>query len=61
MPKFTDIKRKIDELNPASFQEFCDALLSKKGYTFVHGYGMKAGTEKTTIGNPDTYFNASIK
>lgn len=56
MPKFTDIKRKIDELNPASFQEFCDALLSKKGYTFVHGYGMKAGTEKTTIGNPDTYF-----
>lgn len=56
MPKFTDIKRKIDELSPASFQEFCDALLSKKGYTFVHGYGMKAGTEKTTIGNPDTYF-----
>lgn len=56
MPKFTDIKRKIDELNPASFQEFCDALLSKKGYIFVHGYGMKAGTEKTTIGNPDTYF-----
>lgn len=41
MAKLTDIKRKIDELNPASFQEFCDALLSKKGDEFVHGYGMK--------------------
>jgi len=41
---------------PAPFQEFCDTLLHKKGYGIVHGYGMMAGSGKTTIGNPDTYF-----
>ena len=56
MSNFTDIKRKILELAPAPFQEFCDVFLSKKGYGKVHGYGMKAGTGKTTPGNPDTYF-----
>lgn len=56
MPSITDVKRRIIELSPAGFQEFCDSFLHKKGYGNVHGYGMKAGTEKTTIGNPDTYF-----
>ena len=56
MPIITDIKRRILELAPASFQEFCDTLISKQGYGVVHGYGMKAGTGNTTIGNPDTYF-----
>lgn len=56
MADLTDIKRRIYELAPAQFQELCDTLLSKMGYMAVHGYGMKAGTGNTTIGNPDTYF-----
>ena len=56
MATITDIKRCIQELGPAPFQEFCDTLISKHGYGIVHGYGMKAGSGKTTIGNPDTYF-----
>lgn len=56
MATITDIKRRILELAPAPFQEFCDTLISKQGYGVVHGYGMKAGTGNTTIGNPDTYF-----
>lgn len=56
MSSITDIKRRITELSPAGFQEFCDALLFKKGYGIIHGYGMKAGTGKTTIGVPDAYF-----
>lgn len=56
MPNITDIKRKILELAPAPFQEFCDTLISKQGYGEVHGYGMQSGTGNTTVGNPDTYF-----
>lgn len=56
MPSITDIKRRILELAPAPFQEFCDILLSKQGYGAVHSFGMKPGTGNTTIGNPDTYF-----
>lgn len=56
MATITDIKSRICQMAPAPFQEFCDTLLHKKGYGIVHGYGMKAGTGKTTIGNPDTYF-----
>lgn len=29
MPSITDIKRKIQELSPGSFQEFCDTLIFK--------------------------------
>lgn len=56
MATITDIKRRIQELAPAQFQELCDTLISKNGYGAVHGYGMKAGSGNTTIGNPDTYF-----
>ncbi len=56
MSNITDIKRKILELAPAPFQEFCDTLISKQGYGVVHGFGMKSGTGNTTTGNPDTYF-----
>lgn len=56
MPNITDIKRRILELAPAPFQEFCDTLISKQGYGVVHGFGMKSGTGNTTKGNPDTYF-----
>lgn len=56
MPAATDIKRKIIELSPAHFQEFCDMFLHRKIKGKIVGLGMKAGTGKTTIGNPDTYF-----
>ena len=56
MASITDIKRRILELSPAPFQEFCDTIISKHGYGVVHGLGMQAGTGNTTIGNPDTYF-----
>ena len=56
MASITDIKRRILELAPAPFQEFCDTLLFKMGYGVVHGYGMKSGTGNTTKGNPDTYY-----
>lgn len=56
MATITDIKSRIRQMTPAPFQEFCDTLLHKKGYGIVHGYGMMAGSGKTTIGNPDTYF-----
>ena len=55
LPSIRDIKRKILDLGPADFQEFCDTFLYKKGYENIVGYGMKAGTGKTTKGNPDTY------
>ena len=56
MATITDIKRRIQELAPAPFQEFCDVLISKNGFGKIHGFGMKAGTGNTTIGNPDSYF-----
>lgn len=56
MAIITDIKKRIQELSPAQFQEFCDVLIHKKGYGIVHGLGMQAGTGNTTKGNPDTYF-----
>lgn len=55
MNNIRDIKRKIDELAPSDFEEFCNKLLRKHGYGTIHGYGMKAGTGKTTRGNPDAY------
>ena len=56
MAVITDIKRRILELSPAGFQEFCDAFLKKKGYGLIHSYGIQSGIENTTIGHPDTYF-----
>lgn len=43
-------KKRIKELSPAQFQEFCDVLISKEGYGKVHGLGMQAGTGNTTKG-----------
>lgn len=58
MAKITAIKAAIiNQLGPAEFQEFCDTLLSQMDkYGKIHELGMKSGTLKTTIGNPDTYF-----
>lgn len=56
MATITDVKKRIKELSPAQFQEFCDVLISKEGYGKVHGLGMQSGTGNTTKGQPDTYF-----
>lgn len=56
MSKLSDIKQKILQLDGGSFQELCDAYLSKLGYTQILSLGMKSGTMKTTKGIPDTYF-----
>ncbi len=53
--KITDIERKIMELSPAIFQRFCDIILYKMGYKSIASLGIEAGTEKTTIGNPDSF------
>lgn len=61
MATITDIKSRILQLAPAPFQEFCDTLIYKNGYGVINGYGMQAGTGKTTKGNPDTYFENNGK
>ena len=55
MTEITDVKRKILELAPAYFEEFCSTLLYKIGYKNINELGIKAGTGKTKTGNPDTY------
>ncbi len=56
MSKITDIENAIIQLGPGEFQKFCDTFLSQKQYGKIAGLGMKSGSLKTTIGNPDTYF-----
>lgn len=56
MAKLTDIKQKILQLEGGAFQEFCDIYLAKIGYSGICSLGMKAGSQKTTKGIPDTYF-----
>ncbi len=56
MSKLTDIKSRIDQLDGGAFQNFCDAYLSCRGYKNGYSLGMNTGTDKTTKGNPDTYF-----
>lgn len=46
----------LSSLEGGGFQNLCDALLYAEGYRNIHQLGMKAGTSKTTTGNPDTYF-----
>lgn len=58
MSKLTTIKEKILQLEGGAFQELCDEYLSRKGYEGIFELGMKSGTIKTTIGNPDTYFKS---
>ena len=50
------IKQKILQLDAGSFQNLCDSYLSKIGYQDIVSLGGKAGTRKTTLGTPDTYF-----
>lgn len=56
MPKLTDIKYRIDQLDGGAFQNLCDAYLCCRGYGSGYSLGMNTGTDKTAKGNPDTYF-----
>ena len=57
MSIITTIENAIIQLGPGEFQKFCDTFLSRQDqHGSLLGLGMKSGTLKTTIGNPDTYF-----
>ena len=56
MANIESIKQKILQLDAGSFQNLCDSYLSKIGYPNIVSLGGKAGTRKTTLGTPDTYF-----
>ncbi|WP_448913102.1 nSTAND3 domain-containing NTPase [Gemella sp.] len=55
MTELTEVKSRIIQLPPAMFEEFCSTLLYKEGHKNIYELGIKAGTGKTKIGNPDTY------
>ena len=59
MATLVTIKQRIQQLDAGSFQILCDAYLSKIGYPNIVSLGTKAGTQKTTLGTPDTYFTNS--
>lgn len=48
----------LSTLEGGGFQDLCDTLLCAEGYEGIFSLGMKAGTLKSTIGNPDTYFRS---
>lgn len=56
MPKFLKVQQGILGLGPGEYQRFCaDYIIKKKGYKNMHDIGSKEGTNKTTIGIPDSY------
>ncbi|MBU9736111.1 ATP-binding protein [Lachnospiraceae bacterium ASD5720] len=59
MANIESIKQKILQLDAGSFQNLCDSYLYKIGYPNIVSLGGEAGTRKTTLGTPDTYFVAS--
>lgn len=56
MANIESIKQKILQLDAGSFQNLCDSYLYKIGYSNIVSLGGQAGTRKTTLGTPDTYF-----
>lgn len=56
MAVIDEIKQRILQLGPGSFQAMCDQYLSQIGYPNIVSLGTQAGTQKTTRGTPDTYF-----
>lgn len=56
MSKFLKVQQGILGLGPGEYQRFCaDYIIKKKGYKNMHDIGSKEGTNKTTIGIPDSY------
>lgn len=58
MANIESIKQKILQLDAGSFQNLCDSYLYKIGYPNIVSLGGEAGTRKTTLDTPDTYFIA---
>lgn len=58
MAYIESIKQKILQLDAGTFQNLCDSYLCKIGYSNIVSLGGEAGTRKTTLGTPDTYFIA---
>ena len=56
MANIETIKQKILQLDAGSFQNLCDSYLYKIGYPSIVSLGGEPGTQKTTLGTPDTYF-----
>lgn len=56
MATIESIKQGILQLDAGSFQNLCDSYLYKTGYPNIVSLGGQAGTQKTTLGTPDTYF-----
>lgn len=56
MSRFVEIQSKVLSLGPGEYQRLCSAY-SKKKYKLdnMHDIGSKEGTNKTTIGIPDSY------
>lgn len=59
MANIESIKQRVLQLDAGSFQNLCDSYLYKIGYPNIVSLGGEAGTRKTTLGTPDTYFIAS--
>ena len=59
MANIVSIQDKVKQLDAGTFQNLCDSYLYKTGYPNIVSLGGKAGTRKTTLGTPDTYFNTS--
>lgn len=56
MSKFLKVQQGILGLGPGEYQRFCaDYIIKKKDYKNMHDIGSKEGTNKTTIGIPDSY------
>jgi hypothetical protein len=56
MSKYESIKGKILELEAGTFQNLCNAYLSRIEYPNIIALGSQAGMNKTTHGTLDTYF-----
>lgn len=56
MSRFVEIQSKVLSLGPGEYQRLCSAYIKKK-YRLdnMHDIGSKEGTNKTTIGIPDSY------
>ena len=56
MPKFLKVQQGILGLGAGEYQRLCaDYIIKKKGFKNMHDIGSKEGTNKTTIGIPDSY------
>lgn len=56
MDRITAIEQAIERLEEGKFQRLCNEFLSWEGYHGIVALGSKSGSNKTTLGTPDTYF-----